>query len=87
MPEKTVGTGGLRCPCCGVISDSACKDTRPSDGLIRRRRVCSTCLGRYTTFEVPETSLDRLMALARMSTSIRDTLKKALEEIPEVENV
>jgi transcriptional repressor NrdR len=42
----------MRCPYCGG-EDSQVKDSRPTeDGTsIRRRRVCPTCGGRFTTFE------------------------------------
>ena len=41
----------MRCPFC-AHEDSQVKDSRPTeDGAIRRRRVCSDCGGRFTTFE------------------------------------
>ena len=42
----------MRCPFCGS-DNSQVKDSRPSDenSSIRRRRVCSDCGGRFTTFE------------------------------------
>lgn len=42
----------MRCPFCGS-ENSQVKDSRPSDenGAIRRRRICSDCGGRFTTFE------------------------------------
>lgn len=42
----------MRCPFCGHM-ESQVKDSRPSeDGqAIRRRRLCPTCSGRFTTFE------------------------------------
>ncbi len=42
----------MRCPYC-ANPDSQVKDSRPSDdgSSIRRRRVCSACGGRFTTFE------------------------------------
>ena len=42
----------MRCPFCGS-EDSQVKDSRPSDenAAIRRRRICSDCGGRFTTFE------------------------------------
>lgn len=42
----------MKCPFCGC-SDTQVKDSRPSeDGAsIRRRRCCSECEGRFTTFE------------------------------------
>lgn len=42
----------MRCPFCNA-DDSQVKDSRPSEdgSAIRRRRVCSSCGGRFTTFE------------------------------------
>ena len=42
----------MRCPFCG-FDDTQVKDSRPSEdgAAIRRRRSCSECGGRFTTFE------------------------------------
>jgi len=42
----------MRCPYCGSI-DTQVKDSRPAEdsAVIRRRRVCPGCGGRFTTFE------------------------------------
>ncbi|HTM77284.1 MAG TPA: ATP cone domain-containing protein, partial [Devosia sp.] len=42
----------MRCPYCGN-DDTQVKDSRPTEdsGAIRRRRICSGCGGRFTTFE------------------------------------
>lgn len=42
----------MRCPYCGA-EDTSVKDSRPVDEqlAIRRRRICSSCGGRFTTFE------------------------------------
>jgi len=42
----------MRCPFCGE-AESQVKDSRPSDdgASIRRRRLCPSCGGRFTTFE------------------------------------
>lgn len=42
----------MRCPYCGS-DDTQVKDSRPSEdsNSIRRRRVCTICGGRFTTFE------------------------------------
>lgn len=42
----------MRCPFCGD-TESQVKDSRPSDDQlsIRRRRMCSACNSRFTTFE------------------------------------
>src|ERR1700709_632447 len=42
----------MRCPFCGHL-ESQVKDSRPSEdgAAIRRRRLCPSCGGRFTTFE------------------------------------
>ena len=42
----------MRCPFCGNV-DTQVKDSRPAEDLvaIRRRRFCSACGGRFTTYE------------------------------------
>ena len=42
----------MRCPFCGEL-ESQVKDSRPSEdgAAIRRRRMCPSCAGRFTTFE------------------------------------
>ena len=42
----------MRCPYCGN-EDTQVKDSRPTEdaSAIRRRRICNTCGGRFTTFE------------------------------------
>jgi transcriptional regulator NrdR family protein len=42
----------MRCPYC-QSEDTQVKDSRPAEdgGAIRRRRVCTVCGGRFTTFE------------------------------------
>ncbi len=42
----------MRCPFCSHL-ESQVKDSRPSEdgGVIRRRRFCAECGGRFTTFE------------------------------------
>lgn len=43
----------MRCPFCGE-SDTRVLDSRPSEMKIRRRRECSACLKRFTTYEAVE---------------------------------
>lgn len=42
----------MRCPYCGSV-ETQVKDSRPTEdsSAIRRRRICSVCTGRFTTFE------------------------------------
>ncbi|ADZ70343.1 transcriptional regulator NrdR [Polymorphum gilvum] len=54
----------MRCPFCGG-DETQVKDSRPTEDntAIRRRRVCSTCGGRFTTFE--RVQLRELMVVKR----------------------
>ena len=47
----------MRCPSCGHV-DSRVLDSRPTDdgSVIRRRRECLACQGRFTTYEKVEAS-------------------------------
>lgn len=45
----------MKCPFCG-FRESKVIDSRPSEGSIRRRRECLSCNGRFTTFEILETT-------------------------------
>ena len=40
----------MKCPYCGA-EDTKVTDSRPSDNSIRRRRVCTVCDMRFTTYE------------------------------------
>ncbi len=40
----------MKCPFCGA-EDTKVTDSRPSDNSIRRRRVCTVCDMRFTTYE------------------------------------
>lgn len=46
----------MKCPFCDFL-DTQVKDSRPSEdgSLIKRRRLCVKCGGRFTTFERQET--------------------------------
>jgi transcriptional repressor NrdR len=50
--QKITKGAGMRCPFCGNI-DTQVKDSRPAEDhvSIRRRRFCSACGGRFTTYE------------------------------------
>jgi transcriptional repressor NrdR len=43
----------VRCPFC-ASRDTKVVDKRDGDGVTRRRRRCSSCAGRFTTYERPE---------------------------------
>lgn len=43
----------MKCPFCG-FPDSKVTDSRPKDDKIRRRRECTNCGARFTSFEIVE---------------------------------
>ena len=43
----------MRCPYCSSRNTKVV-DKRDGDGITRRRRRCSSCAGRFTTYERPE---------------------------------
>jgi transcriptional repressor NrdR len=71
----------MRCPYCGS-DDTQVKDSRPSEDntSIRRRRVCTDCGGRFTTFE--RIQLRELMVVKKSGRRVpfdRDKLMRSLE--------
>jgi len=70
----------MKCPFCGH-ADTQVKDSRPSDdgAAIRRRRMCPSCEGRFTTFErVQLRELVILKRNGRRTPFDRDTLERSL---------
>ena len=70
----------MRCPFCGE-EDTQVKDSRASEdgAAIRRRRLCSSCGSRFTTFE--RVQLRDLIVIKRNGKKIpfdRDKLSKSL---------
>jgi transcriptional repressor NrdR len=87
----------MRCPYCGSTTTQV-KDSRPSEdhSTIRRRRICSDCGGRFTTFErvqLRELTVikrhgrrvpfdrDKLMRSIQMATRKRDVDPERLERL------
>src|SRR5271156_5286453 len=71
----------MRCPYCGGL-DTQVKDSRPTEDAssIRRRRICSDCGGRFTTFE--RVQLRELMVVkknGRRAPFDRDKLVRSVE--------
>lgn len=71
----------MRCPFCGS-ENSQVKDSRPSDenSAIRRRRICSDCGGRFTTFE--RVQLRDLIVVKKSGRKVpfnRDKLSRSIE--------
>jgi transcriptional repressor NrdR len=78
----------MRCPFCSAIEDKVV-DTRPSENeqVIRRRRECSSCARRFTTYE----RVDEVLPLVAKKDGRREPfdrskilggLKKALSKRP-----
>ncbi|MEE9314846.1 MAG: transcriptional regulator NrdR [Rhizobiaceae bacterium] len=70
----------MRCPFCNC-DDTQVKDSRPSEDntTIRRRRVCSDCGGRFTTFE--RIQLRELMVMKKSGRKVpfnREKLAKSV---------
>jgi transcriptional repressor NrdR len=71
----------MRCPYCGN-EDTQVKDSRPTEdgAAIRRRRICSACGGRFTTFE--RVQLRELTVLKRSGRRVpfdRDKLMRSVQ--------
>ena len=71
----------MRCPFC-ASSETQVKDSRPTEDetAIRRRRVCSACEGRFTTFE--RIQLKELTVLKRSGRRVpfeRDKLARSVQ--------
>ena len=71
----------MRCPYCGSL-DTQVKDSRPTEdsAVIRRRRVCPACNGRFTTFE--RVQLRELTVLKRSGRRVafdRDKLMRSVD--------
>ncbi|MCP4386067.1 MAG: transcriptional repressor NrdR [Hyphomicrobiales bacterium] len=71
----------MRCPFCGNL-DTQVKDSRPSEDntAIRRRRICTDCGGRFTTFE--RVQLRELMVIKKNNRRVpfdRDKLARSVQ--------
>ncbi|GAB1581704.1 MULTISPECIES: transcriptional regulator NrdR [Phyllobacteriaceae] len=71
----------MRCPYC-QSEDTQVKDSRPAEdgAVIRRRRVCSVCGGRFTTFE--RVQLRELLVVKKSGRRVpfdRDKLMRSVE--------
>jgi len=71
----------MRCPFCG-FEDTQVKDSRPTEdrGSIRRRRFCTNCAARFTTFErVQLRELTVVKKNGERQTFDRDKLARSLQ--------
>ncbi|HWK45695.1 MAG TPA: transcriptional regulator NrdR [Stellaceae bacterium] len=87
----------MRCPFCG-FDDTQVKDSRPTDdrSAIRRRRFCTNCAARFTTFEriqlreltvVKKNGLRQPFDRDKLARSIQISLRKRPVEGERVERV
>jgi transcriptional repressor NrdR len=79
----------MRCPYC-QSEDTQVKDSRPAEdgGAIRRRRVCPSCGGRFTTFE--RVQLRDLFVVKKSGRKVpfdRDKLRQSIETALRKRNV
>lgn len=56
----------MQCPNC-MCEDLKTVDSRSSDGMIRRRKECKGCGGRFTTYEITEKECKHLRRLVKVS--------------------
>ena len=70
----------MRCPFCGG-DETQVKDSRPTEDntAIRRRRICNTCGGRFTTFE--RVQLRELMVLKRSGRRVPFDREKLMRSV------
>ena len=71
----------MRCPYCGN-DDTQVKDSRPTEdsSAIRRRRICPSCGGRFTTFE--RVQLREIVVIKRSGRRVpfdREKLSRSVE--------
>ena len=79
----------MRCPYCQSL-DTQVKDSRPAEegAVIRRRRVCPDCGGRFTTFErVQLRDLVVVKRSGRKAAFDRDKLQRSIDIAPRKRNV
>ena len=78
----------MHCPFCSDIETKVIDSRLISDGgQVRRRRECQSCGERFTTFEVPELLLPRVIKNAGNrqpfdEDKLRNGLQRALEKRP-----
>lgn len=78
-PLRNMDLVAAACLCgnCGA-DDSQVKDSRPIDGSIRRRRICTVCGNRWTTYEMHQ---DSLIDLREFRPSEADLLRQLADKI------
>ncbi len=71
---------GIACPQCGCLKSDV-SDSRGGDdgGYIRRRRTCSDCAYRYSTREVIDTDLSKMLASHEIVVRLSQIIKNLKE--------
>lgn len=73
-----MSTGGIGCPHCGSFFTGV-KDSRPTVGSIRRRRLCVACGGRFTTMEVAVGTVNDNASVALAAVDLVQKLHERVE--------
>lgn len=88
LPERPEGVAGTfyQCPYCNTSTICAVRDSRPSMQItdmqvIRRRRVCTECHGKFTTFEVPAGFINKYTIEMKFLDHMIDMLQKQRDEV------
>lgn len=84
-PDLHIGSNGPECPHCGSAT-SAVKDSRPyraDRAMTRRRRECSTCATRFTTYESTVQLIRIPPSLRHYLVSTRNLINTLLTEASE----
>ena len=85
-PSKIGSSEGIPCPHCGHLVSSTIESRIRAQHVRRyRRRVCSGCNQRYSTYEICDVDLDRLDAIASFTTDIKPKLRRLLSILDEGE--
>lgn len=84
----------MRCPFCGTQDTKVIDSRLASEGdQVRRRRECGVCKERFTTYEVAELSLPRIIKRSGIreafdESKLRAGMQRALEKRPvAIENI
>lgn len=67
----------MKCPLCGEVASGKVVDSRNANikyEVVRRRRTCDACGGRYTTYEVDATVFDAMVKRSREIDKVRELL-------------
>ena len=73
----------MKCPKCGAgYHDVRVTDSRPGDGYgVRRRRECSACGYKFTTYEITATDKAKYELTRRQNEEMRNQIKRIMERM------